>query len=749
MLKSELRKVSLTPPLLETTSHLIAWDAAALEASTPFEFQLLTTELGSITIDNAQRKISKQNGWNGSSNFRMRGILPRSVQRWIIATPTLEAAADAAQTQPSVELHIVTADPQEPLLTIRFETTQVVVLNHITNAVKTLSPGGVMLLINPSTNLFKLYRSTELYSALLTTAGQGLAGATVLGTVTGGTGSTASLQFSSGIRQPGYAELSGGVSPLMFIESRLPAGATAGQELLASSNSYIRGVKIRKGERYRALVPGVEPILNYKRTPRTDKLARFEAPVMVQNGQLQFTATNIFLEPERQTPIDTALVNAVTSIGRGLGSIVNATRVVVLGAALPLVTRLNRVVAIGTLADRALEAYNSVLIGENTANRALAISGSTVVGDGAGTQSTQRLDQSTAIGYRALGALQGEQQLLRSTVAVGSYSLYGAVTGDRNTAVGALTGYSDGTSILQDSTMLGYRALGYRTGSSYKTVALGASAGYGMIGEGVVALGYHAGLEPQGYQTNSIYIGREAGMYAAPYLNAGAIGYRATVTASQHIQLGNPDQWIVTNNGYQTRMDARDMAEVRPTVFGLDFIKRLNPIDYRNDARERYIDYSDRPVPPLPPTVGPDDPLYPQQFATYTAQLTNYTSDIRRWLTRNSLNDLVANGANVQGIHRTGFKAQEVITAALQSGHQFGGVVNHADFGGQNVLTLSMADFIPPMVKAIQELASMVSGDQLVEDVADRVITILNDSQNSPLVDAIAQRVLQQLLQRR
>lgn len=749
MLKSELRKLSLTPPSLEVTDHLIAWDAAALEVSTPFEIQELSTELGSLTIQNDQRSVKKQVVWSGSALFRLRGILPRSSQRWIVATPTFERSTDNAQALPYVELHLLATTAQEPLITLRFTEVKLTVTNHVANVVKEFDPGGVMLSFNSTTNTVRLYRSSQFYSATVSVNGAGVGGATLIGEIGGGSGSKAKLQFSSGVRPPTYSEPPSGSMPLMFVEARLPTGAVESSDLLATSDSYRNGIRIRKGERYRVVGDAVVALPNVTYTARTDRQTRFTQPISVQKGTLQFTDNNLLLEPDRETVPTPGNMVSVINLGRGIRSVYSAIRAVVLGTALPLATRLNRVVAIGTLAERAIEAYNSVLIGENSANRALAITGATVVGDGAASQITQRLEQTTAVGYRALGSSGGDQRVLRSVVAVGPYSLYGSVTGDRNTALGAFTGFSEQTFEMQDTVAVGYRSLAYRTGAVGRSVALGVNSGYGMMGEGVVAIGHNAGLESQGLQTNTIYIGREAGMYAPAFINAAAFGYRAVPTANHHIQLGNVDQWVVTSNGYQTRMDARDMADVRPTVFGLDFIKRLKPVDYRNDSRERYIDYSSRPSPPTPPTVSPDDPLYAQQQAEYSTQLASYNTELRRWLLRNGMNDIVATGANTQGGYRHGFKAQEVNEAALQSGAQFGGLVNHATYGGPNVLALSMDDFIPPIVKAIQELANQVNGDALANDVANRVVTMLNSGVNSPLVDAVAERVLQQLLTRR
>ena len=70
------------------------------------------------------------------------------------------------------------------------------------------------------------------------------------------------------------------------------------------------------------------------------------------------------------------------------------------------------------------------------------------------------------------------------------------------------------------------------------------------------------------------------------YSNCGGFGYNSAVTASNQIQLGSSSTTVYAYGAVQSRSDARDKAEIRDTVLGLDFINAIRPVDYKLDMRE-------------------------------------------------------------------------------------------------------------------------------------------------------------------
>src|SRR5699024_10785567 len=109
----------------------------------------------------------------------------------------------------------------------------------------------------------------------------------------------------------------------------------------------------------------------------------------------------------------------------------------------------------------------------------------------------------------------------------------------------------------------------------------------------------------------------------------------------------------------QNRADARDKADVRDTILGLDFIEKLRPVDYRWDMREDYED-------------GQRD------------------------------------GSKKRDRFHHGVIAQELRDACASAGVEFGGLQDHSVNGGEDVLSIGYDELIGPLIKAVQELAARV-----------------------------------------
>lgn len=147
--------------------------------------------------------------------------------------------------------------------------------------------------------------------------------------------------------------------------------------------------------------------------------------------------------------------------------------------------------------------------------------------------------------------------------------------------------------------------------------------------------------------------------------NSTALGDGATVNGNNQVQLGNSNTTTYAYGAVQNRSDARDKADVRETTLGLDFIRRLRPVDFRWNYREDYrkpADAGDEWQPPEP-------------------------------------------GSKRRTRYHHGFLAQEVEAVIRDLGVDFGGYQDHAVAGGNDVKSLGYTELIAPVVKALQELS--------------------------------------------
>ncbi|NMH29197.1 tail fiber domain-containing protein [Flavobacterium silvaticum] len=305
--------------------------------------------------------------------------------------------------------------------------------------------------------------------------------------------------------------------------------------------------------------------------------------------------------------------------------------------------------------------------------------------------------RNTAFGYRAL---RSNTTAERNT-AVGTSALTANTTGYSNTAVGdgALAGNTTGIrnvgigqSALLYNTVgwenigIGWGALNVSTTSSYN-VAIGSLCMVGnTTGGNNVAIGY-GGL---GNITTGTY-NTAVGNYAGVALGGGVqnvtcigngSGFGTTVT--NHINIGNGSVlWIGGQTNWGTFSDARTKDRISEEVKGLDFIKKLRPVTYHFN--------------------------YDKEFAL----LNNGKKDTTA----------VYDGKyDIEKIKFSGFIAQEVEKAANESGYDFSGLVPPPD--GKGAYTLRYAEFVVPLVKAMQEQ------QELIEKLEERIRRL--EKQNTP-----------------
>lgn len=280
-------------------------------------------------------------------------------------------------------------------------------------------------------------------------------------------------------------------------------------------------------------------------------------------------------------------------------------------------------------------------------------------------------DGSVAVGYESL--YNGGY----TNTAVGNYSLRGNTWGHSNVGVGYESIYSN--TVGEGNTALGIRSLwstigGYNvalgansmigTGSSGSTVAIGASAGHSLTSS-----------------SDNVFIGDNATATIASISNSIAIGSTAVVTASDQVRIGTPFTTSIGGYaGWTNLSDGRFKKNLKENVPGLSFITKLHPVTYTLD-----LDGLDKVL---------NVPLNEQARKAF--------KNGKEIPEREQSPEAAAARANKAKYVHTGFIAQEVEKAAKELGYNFSGV--DAPKNGKDLYGLRYAEFVVPLVKAVQEL---------------------------------------------
>jgi hypothetical protein len=233
----------------------------------------------------------------------------------------------------------------------------------------------------------------------------------------------------------------------------------------------------------------------------------------------------------------------------------------------------------------------------------------------------------------------------------GVASLYSNITGNNNTATGR--------EALRDNTTSNNTAVGYHasqtTSSGFQNTSIGAnSLVNNSTGSYNTAVGYNTGPST----TN--------------LANTTCVGTDATATATDMVRIGN----VYVNSiggqvGWTTLSDGRFKENVNENVPGLAFITQLRPVTYRINRES----------------------------------VNDFTGVNERKMKQAGENAGTASDYKTEPLSATtsGFIAQEVETAAKNIGFDFSGV--DAPDNEKDMYGLRYAEFVVPLVKAVQELA--------------------------------------------
>ncbi len=263
----------------------------------------------------------------------------------------------------------------------------------------------------------------------------------------------------------------------------------------------------------------------------------------------------------------------------------------------------------------------------------------------------------TAVGSKALYTNNSD-----NNTAVGFEALYTNVSGYNNTGMGsqALYGNSSGT----NNTAFGYRALN-QNGSGYKNTAIGIETLMEVTsGHNNVAVGANSGN--QGNVNNCTFVGVSASnSTTSSRLNSTAIGYQASITASNQIRIGNSAVSSIGGFADWTNVsDRRFKSAIKEDVKGLDFILKLKPVSYNLDVAK-----------------------------------------INRFLGINE-----PDSESRSSKRETGFIAQDVEKTAQQLGFEFSGIDKPEN--GEDYYGLRYSQFVVPLVKAVQEQQQIIEQQQ-------------------------------------
>lgn len=266
-------------------------------------------------------------------------------------------------------------------------------------------------------------------------------------------------------------------------------------------------------------------------------------------------------------------------------------------------------------------------------------------------------------------------------VAIGFQAKVGAagLTNPGGVAIGKVaraTGTDGSMAIGLDALSSGSRAISIGQGSKaagIQSTTLGALAE--ANGDSTTSLGAQAGRNNTG--TNNTFVGRLAGgAVANAFSNGTYLGQNTQVTGSNQVQLGDSATTTYVFGTVQNRSDLRDKSDVEDTLLGIEFIMGLRPVHGRWDMR--------------------DDYRIPNEDGTVTVFEKDGSKKRKR-------------------LHQW-FIAQEVQSLCDLLGVEFGGLQNHAVNGGEDVYSLGYDEFIPPVVRAVQQCWSRL--DALEERVA-------------------------------
>jgi hypothetical protein len=304
--------------------------------------------------------------------------------------------------------------------------------------------------------------------------------------------------------------------------------------------------------------------------------------------------------------------------------------------------------------------YSNVFIGDSAGYTNNSGYHNVFMGNQSGQNNTIG-NYNVASGYKALfNNSEGD-----ANSAYGEYTLYSNTTGDNNTAIGLNSMFYN--EVGSNNTASGWNSMVFNSEGNGNT-ALGYMSLYSnAIGNGNTAIGTLA-LWESPLAVNNTAIGFNA--FATPnnYGNSTALGANAQINNHNKVRIGDVNVTVIEGQvGLSVVSDGRFKTNVKDEVKGLDFIMKLHPVVYNFDTQK------------LDAFLMKD---MPDSLKNERMSKNDYAESI--------------------AIRHTGFIAQEVEKAAIESVFVFDGIHHPTDENDNYSLVYSL--FTVPLVKAVQEL---------------------------------------------
>jgi len=329
----------------------------------------------------------------------------------------------------------------------------------------------------------------------------------------------------------------------------------------------------------------------------------------------------------------------------------------------------------------------NVSFGYGALSNPLAGTGNVAIGSQA-LRINSNTNNNTAVGYAALGNNTSGMD----NTASGNCALYNNSSGMRNTANGLFALYSNKASY---NTAVGYFALQSNTTGNANT-----------------ALGQHA-LQSNVAGSSNTAVGYGADVIGSSLTNITVIGNGAKVSGSNQVVIGNSS--ITHIGGYvawTSISDGRTKKNIRPEVPGLTFINRLQPVMYNFD-----LDAIDE-------LLKSEDP-----------EINHFRDSVLMARSPEEKEMDAKAKENKEKQVYSGFIAQDVEAAAQSVGYDFSGV-DAPENGGKGPYGLRYAEFVVPLVKAVQELSEQ--NGRLLEQVNEFIETA---KVQQGIIDELKQKV--------
>ena len=377
--------------------------------------------------------------------------------------------------------------------------------------------------------------------------------------------------------------------------------------------------------------------------------------------------------------------------------------------------------AIGFRTGRKLvDSYYNTLVGIDCFPEATVGKDGTAIGAHSGTYKTE-ISASFVAGTSAAYA----GGFVRSSVVIGANSADGNNTSDTyNLDNCVIVGNYAGRRVSGPHNMFlgnfagGYTIIsgGFNCGQGRSTLASLTSGSYNFAG------GDSANQwTTSGDFNSSIGYNSGPGSAGGGFSNTTCLGANSTVTGANQVQLGDASTTSYAYGTVQNRSDLRDKQNVRPTALGLNWLLKLEPVDYQLDYRDAYreVEQVDREVEEteqIPIVTGhkavkrnlkvkdENGKISDREVETIVPEYTIETRKVKKIIQVAVEKWRDKDGSRAGKRFHHGFIAQQVKSVINETGQDFGGYQDHKIKGGSDVLSLGYSEFIAPIVKAVQEL---------------------------------------------